>query len=69
MDQHDLAWAIDQALQEHERRTRRDRFIAAALTGIYANTAWPREWPRQHCAKAAILTADAVIAELDKERT
>lgn len=66
MDQHDLSWAIDQALQEHERRTRRDRFIAAALTGIYANPEWPTYRNR---AKAAILAADAVIAELEKGQT
>ena len=66
MDLSDAAWAIASALQEHEKRTRRDRFIAAALTGIYATPEWPAY---RNCAKAAILAADAVIAELEKGQT
>ena len=48
---------------------RRERFIAAALTGIYANPEWPKGWAYRNCAEAAILAADAVIAELEKGQT
>ena len=68
MDQHDLSWAIDQALQDHERRTRRNRFIEAALTGFCANPE-VASLSKSSMAHEAIVQADCVIAELDKERT
>ena len=69
MDQHDLSWAIDQALQEHERRTRRDRFIAAVLAGAFSDPTIPINWTYERYAKMAIEAVYAVIAELEKGQT
>ena len=49
---------------ESLRRARRDRFAAAALTGILAN---PNILPQGMCAELAVEQADALLSELDKE--
>lgn len=57
---------VREIVREALAADRRERFIAAALTGIYATPEWPAY---RNCAKAAILAADAVIAELEKGQT
>ncbi len=60
---------VREIVREALAADRRERFIAAALTGIYANPEWPKGWTYRNCAEAAILAADAVIAELEKGQT
>ena len=62
MDLSDAAWAIASGLQEHEKRTRRDRFIAAALTGLCANQS--RDLSPRGYAETAVSIADAALAKL-----
>lgn len=62
----DTAWALNAALEEHEKRTRRDRFAAAALTGlIQVDYAWAQSKP-DRAGEVCAAMADAVIAALDK---
>lgn len=72
MEPGDLYQALNAALQEHEARTRehrqitrRDRFIAAALTGLCANPSYVAS--ETAIAGYAIRRADAVLAALLKE--
>ena len=57
---------VREIVREALAADRRERFIAAALTGIYANPEWHAY---RNGAEAAILAADAVIAELEKGQT
>lgn len=65
MEANDIAWAIDSALQESEKRTRRDRFAMAALAGLLSS-AGPRD-KVEDAAFVAVKAADLTIAELDKQ--
>lgn len=52
-----------------EKKSRRDMFAAAALTGLLANYGWertPKEADALELAAKAALFADDIIAELDK---
>ncbi len=55
--------AKEKALLDWDKRARRDRFAAAALTGILAN---PNILPQGMCAELAVEQADALLSELDK---
>lgn len=63
----DIAWAIDAALQEHSKRTRRDAFAKAALTEVLAYHGAGLD-NRTAATNAAIEIADALIAALDKAK-
>lgn len=64
-------WLIRVA-QGHIRRRRRDRFAAAALTGLladhldHADECGPNESCEEAVARLAVEHADAVIARLNK---
>ena len=47
--------------------TIRQEFAKAAMQGLLADGA--TGWPLQQLASAAVMSADAVIAELEKEKT
>lgn len=55
------------AEREKAAKDRRDRFAMAALTGLAAAPD-PNGNPAHVYAKAAVALADALIAELDKEK-
>ncbi len=58
---------VREIVREALAADRRERFIAAALTGLCANPDFGSQ-PR-HFAEEAIIRADAVIAELEKGQT
>ena len=61
-----LAWAINAALEESEKRTRRERIATAALQGFLASWREGMNFKPDITARSAVKFADALIAELDK---
>ena len=49
-----------------EAKDRRDRFAAAALTGMLSS--WRAQYTEDDLARHAAAYTDAIIAELDKEQ-
>lgn len=61
------ALAINAALEQAEKRTRRERIATAAMQGMLAyHSTGAVEFKAEH-ALAAVQLADALIAELDKK--
>lgn len=49
----------------HLGLTKREFFAAAAMQGVCANPDW--DWGSKPTAKVAVMCADALLAELEKE--
>ena len=63
-DTNNLAWAIDSALQESEKRTRRERIATAVLGAVFDGRKVGEG--ANSCAADAVRLADALIFALDK---
>lgn len=68
-----LAFPIDALSPWHKGLTKREYFAAMAMQGFIANSQTLDELahhgldPNEACAKVAIMQADALIAELEKQ--
>ena len=59
-------WEKLTELQNKQAEDRRDRFAAAALTGMLSS--WRAQYTEDDLARHAAAYTDAIIAELDKEQ-